>query len=260
MTEHADALVKVIRDGRVAIAQLNRPDALNALSPEMMDYLLEVLRGVDSDPTVGAVVIAGHQRAFVAGADIKGMATRPLSDVLRAQSSRFWMRLADIETPMIAAVSGAAFGGGCELALACDMIVASVGAQFSQAEITLGIMPGGGGTQRLTRALGKHKAMELVLTGRRMTADEASALGIVNRVVAEDDWYSAAVSLARQVADGPPIAIRLAKKAVLAAENTPLAAGMQTERRLMELTFATGDRREGMNAFIEKRPAQWRGI
>ncbi len=253
----ADDLVLTERDGRVAIVQLNRPDVLNALSPEMMDALLGRLRELDADSSVGAVVIAGHDRAFVAGADIASMRLRPLSDVLTAQSSRFWFRLAEIEVPLVAAVSGPAYGGGCELALACDLVVASRTARFSQAEIKVGILPGGGGTQRLARTIGKHKAMELVLTGRPVTAQEAEALGFVNRVADEDSWRSAAVDLARTVASGPPHAVRLAKRAVLAAEETPLSAGMQTERRLMELAFATDDRVEGMTAFLERRPPRW---
>ncbi|KAF0956999.1 enoyl-CoA hydratase-related protein [Rhodococcus sp. T7] len=255
-----EALVSVERDGRVAILQLNRPRVLNALSPEMMDAVLAALRDLDADPEVGAVVVAGHDRAFVAGADLSSMQHRQLADVLTAQASRFWFRLCDIEVPLVAAVSGPAFGGGCELALACDLVVASSTARFSQAEIKVGIMPGGGGTQRLARTLGKHKAMELVLTGRAITAEEAERLGLVNRVVPEDTWRQEAINLARQVAAGPPVATRLAKKAVLAAEETPLSSGMQLERRLMELAFASEDRVEGMTAFLEKRVPRWAGI
>lgn len=257
--EVGEALVSVERDGRVAVVQLNRPRVLNALSPQMMDALLTELRALDTDPGVGAVVIAGHDRAFVAGADIASMQHRPLSDVLAAQASRFWFRLTEIEVPLVAAVSGPAFGGGCELALACDIVVASSTARFSQAEIKVGIMPGGGGTQRLARTLGKHKAMELVLTGRAVTAEEAERLGFVNRVVPEQTWRQEAVALAQHVAAGPPLATRLAKKAVLAAEETSLTAGMQVERRLMELAFASEDRMEGMTAFLEKRDPLWTG-
>nr|WP_271213818.1 enoyl-CoA hydratase-related protein [Rhodococcus wratislaviensis]GLK41082.1 enoyl-CoA hydratase [Rhodococcus wratislaviensis] len=258
--EVGEALVSVERDGRVAVVQLNRPRVLNALSPQMMDALLTELRALDTDPGVGAVVIAGHDRAFVAGADIASMQHRPLSDVLTAQASRFWFRLTEIEVPLVAAVSGPAYGGGCELALACDIVVASATARFSQAEIKVGIMPGGGGTQRLARTLGKHKAMELVLTGRAVTAEEAERLGFVNRVVPEQTWRQEAVAFAQQVAAGPPLATRLAKKAVLAAEETSLTAGMQVERRLMELAFASEDRMEGMTAFLEKRAPLWTGV
>jgi len=247
------------RRDRVAIVQLNRPDELNALSPAMMDELLELLRALDADRTVGAVVIAGHGRAFVAGADMKSMKNRPLCDVLAAQSSRFWLRLAEIEVPLIAAVSGPALGGGCELALACDLVVASETAMFSQAEIKVGILPGGGGTQRLARSLGKHLAMELVLTGRQVRADEAQRLGFVNRVVPAEQWRTAAISLAEEVAAGPPLAVRLAKRAVLAAEEGPIGLGMLAERKLMELAFAGADRVEGMTAFVERRPPRWTG-
>lgn len=251
--------VLVERHGRVLVLQLNRPDQLNALSPQLMDELLAALRSADADTSVGAVVIAGHDRAFVAGADIKGMRDRSLHDVLTAPASRFWMRLAEIEVPLVAAVSGSAFGGGCELALACDLVVASETAVFSQAEIKVGIMPGGGGTQRLARSIGKHRAMEIVLTGCPVTAVEAKALGFVNRVVEPDCWRAAALQLAAEVAAGPPLAVRLAKRAVLAAEDGPMSVGMLAERKLMELAFASEDRVEGMTAFIERRAPRWSG-
>jgi enoyl-CoA hydratase/carnithine racemase len=254
-----DGLVLVERDGGVAVVQLNRPDALNALTSEMMDEILSALRELDTDPEVRAVVIAGHDRAFAAGADIKSMRTRSLHDVLGAPASRFWRRLTEIEVPLVAAVSGAAMGGGCELALACDMIVASETARFSQAEIRVGIMPGGGGTQRLARTVGKHRTMEMVLTGSPITAVEAERLGLVNRVVGPDEWHAVAIDLARKVAAGPPVAVRLAKQAVLAAEEASLSAAMLTERKLMELAFATEDRVEGMTAFIERRRPEWSG-
>lgn len=243
----------------VALVQLNRPDALNALSPEMMAELWTVLSDLDEDTDVRAVVIAGHDRAFVAGADIVSMQQRPLHDAVRSHTARFWSRLASLEVPLIAAVSGPAFGGGCELALSCDMIVAAESARFAQAEIKVGIMPGGGGTQRLARAIGKFRAMELVLTGDSIGAAEAQALGLVNRVVTNDRWRSEAVELAARVAAGPPIAVRYAKKAVIAAEETALSAGMQAERRLFEVTFATADRVEGMTSFVEKRRPVWSG-
>ncbi|WP_182379307.1 enoyl-CoA hydratase-related protein [Nocardioides sp. WS12] len=260
MSSQSDAPgVLVERHGRVVVAQLNRPEQLNALSPALMDELLATLRMLDADSTVGAVVIAGHERAFVAGADIKGMRSRTLHEVLAAPASRFWMRLADIEAPLVAAVSGPAFGGGCELALACDLVVASETARFSQAEIKVGILPGGGGTQRLARTIGKHRAMEMVLTGRPVSAQEACTLGFVNRVVAPADWRDEAIALAQEVAAGPPIAIRLAKRAVLAAEESALSLGMLAERKLMELAFASEDRVEGMTAFVERRPPRWSG-
>jgi len=255
----SDDLVVLERHGNVAVVQLNRPVALNALSPEMMAALIELLEQLDDNPEVRAVVIAGHDKAFVAGADIKSMQHRPMSDVLFSPTARFWKRLADLGVPLVAAVSGFAFGGGCELALACDLVVASETAQFSQAEIKVGIMPGGGGTQRLARTLGKHRTMELVLTGRAVSAVEAEQFGLVNRVVPADQWRDEAIDLAHAVAAGPPLAIRLAKQAVLGAEETTLTAGMSLERRLMETAFATEDRVEGMTAFIERRQPVWTG-
>lgn len=258
VTESAEPVV-VEQHGRVAVLELNRPDVRNALSPETMDVLLEHLRRLDADPEIGAAVIAGGERVFASGADISLMQHRPLSDVLAAQSSRFWFRLREIELPLVAAVSGAAFGGGCELALACDLVIASETARFSQAEIKVGILPGGGGTQHLARTIGKHKAMELVLTGRAVTAAEGERMGFVNEVTSPDRWRERAVELAGEVAAGPPVAVRLAKQAVLAAEETSFSAGIRTERRLMELAFGTHDRVEGMTAFLDKRKPRWMG-
>jgi enoyl-CoA hydratase/carnithine racemase len=187
------------------------------------------------------------------------MAERSFQDVLVAPTARFWPRLAACRTPLVAAVSGYALGGGCELALLCDMIVASETAEFGQPEILLGIIPGGGGTQRLARVIGKQRAMELVLTGRRIGAEEAFRLGLVNQVTGRKDWLEKAVELARLVAQRPPIAVRLGKQAVLAAEETTLTAGLAQERRLYELTMATEDRAEGLAAFLEKRRPDFKG-
>jgi enoyl-CoA hydratase/carnithine racemase len=245
--------------GAVGLARLNRPDARNALSPELMEELATLVERWDEDPGVGCIVIAGGDEWFAAGADIRAMAQRSFQDTLAAPSARFWPRLAAVRTPLIAAVSGYALGGGCELALVCDMIVASESAEFGQPEILLGIIPGGGGTQRLARVMGKQRAMELVLTGRRIGAAEAEQLGIVNRVAPAKEWLEAALEVAEVVAKRPPLAVRLAKQAVLAAEETPLSAGLDHERRLYELAMATEDRVEGMNAFLEKRPPEFRG-
>jgi enoyl-CoA hydratase/carnithine racemase len=245
--------------GAVGIARLDRPEARNALSPELMEELLTILEAWDADPDVRCVVMAGGDKFFAAGADIKSMAERSFQDVLTAPSARFWPRLAAVRTPLVAAVSGYALGGGCELALACDMLVASEGAEFGQPEILLGIIPGGGGTQRLTRVMGKQRAMELVLTGRRITASEAYELGIVNQLAPAKEWLEKAIELAEVVASRPPIAVRLGKQAVLAADETTLAAGLDHERRLYELAMATEDRVEGMTAFIEKRRPEFRG-
>jgi enoyl-CoA hydratase/carnithine racemase len=245
--------------GAVGLAKLDRPEARNALSPELMEELAALLERWDDDPDIGCIVIAGGDEWFAAGADIKAMVTRSFQDTLVSPSARFWPRLARVRTPLVAAVSGYALGGGCELALACDMIVASESAEFGQPEILLGIIPGGGGTQRLARVMGKQRAMELVLTGRRIEALEAERLGIVNRVAPRDGWLDAALELARVVASRPPIAVRLAKQAVLAADDTPLSAGLEQERRLFELAMATEDRVEGMSAFVEKRSPEFRG-
>jgi enoyl-CoA hydratase/carnithine racemase len=252
-------LIESSRDGHVALLRLNRPEARNALSPEMMEELASELERLDPDPDVRCVVIAGSEKIFAAGADIKAMAERSFAETLRHPAASFWRRLAAIKTPTIAAVSGYALGGGCELALACDMIVAAESAKFGQPEINLGIIPGGGGTQRLARVLGKQRAMELVLTGRRFDAEEARALGLVNKVAADEAWLEEAMALARRVSAQPPIASRLAKQAVIAAEETALSAGLENERRLYELAMATEDRVEGMKAFIEKREPKFEG-
>ncbi len=252
-------LVESSRDGHVALLRLNRPEARNALSPELMEQLAGELERLDPDPEVRCAVIAGSEKVFAAGADIRAMSERSFSEVLRHPAASFWRRLAAIKTPMIAAVSGYALGGGCELALACDMIVAAEGAQFGQPEINLGIIPGGGGTQRLARVLGKQRTMEYVLTGRRFDAADAHAMGLVNRVVADGRWLEEALALAADVAKQPPIAARLAKQAVLVAEETALSPGIENERRLYELAMATEDRVEGMTAFLEKREPKFEG-
>src|SRR3954452_4744812 len=195
--------------GAVGFARLDRPEARNALSSELMEELAAVCERWDEDPEVRCIVIAGGDRWFAAGADIKAMAKRTLPEVITSPAARFWPRLAALRMPLIAAVSGYALGGGCELGLACDMIVASEEAEFGQPEILLGIIPGGGGTQRLARVMGKQRAMELVLTGRRIGASEAHALGIVTRLAAPDGWLDGALELAGEVAERPPLAARL---------------------------------------------------
>jgi enoyl-CoA hydratase/carnithine racemase len=247
-----------VRD-RVGVARLDRPEVRNALSAELMEELASQLEAWDGDPEIGCIVVSGNDEYFAAGADIKAMAERSFQDALTAPSAAFWPRLAALRKPLVAAVSGYALGGGCELALACDMIVASESAEFGQPEILLGIIPGGGGTQRLARVMGKQQAMELVLTGRRVNAMDAFRLGIVNRVSDATSWYDDAIELAQVVARRPPLAVRLGKQAVLAAEETPLTAGLDQERRLYELAMATEDRVEGMNAFLEKRNPDFKG-
>jgi enoyl-CoA hydratase/carnithine racemase len=252
-------VVETSLDSHVALLRLNRPEVRNALSPKVMDRLASELERMDPDPEVRCVVIAGSDEVFAAGADIKAMSERSFAEALYHPAAEFWKRLAKVKTPMVAAVSGYALGGGCELALACDMIVASDTARFGQPEITLGIIPGGGGTQRLARVLGKQRAMEFVLTGRLFDADMALEMGLVNKVVKKRQWLQQAMALANTVAERPPIAARLAKQAVLAAEETALSAGLEAERRLYEIAMATEDRVEGMQAFLEKREPKFEG-
>ena len=246
-------------DGHVGLCRLNRPEARNALSPELREQLAGALEGFDTDPEIRCIVIAGSDEVFAAGADIGALAKREFHETLFHPAAAFWKRVAECRTPLIAAVSGWALGGGCELALSCDLIVASETAEFGQPEITLGIIPGGGGTQRLARAIGKQRAMELVLTGRRFDALEAERMGLVNKVTRKKAWLTEALELAARIANRPPLAARLAKQAVLAAEETGLAAGLEQERRLYELAMATEDRVEGMQAFLEKRKPTYRG-
>jgi enoyl-CoA hydratase/carnithine racemase len=254
-----DSVLQSSLDGQVAILTLNRPEARNALSPELMDELASELERLDPDPDVRCIVIAGSDEVFAAGADIRAMSERSFAEALHPPAAGFWKRVAAVKTPMIAAVSGWALGGGCELALACDMIVASETAELGQPEITLGIIPGGGGTQRLASVLGKQRTMELVLTGRRISAEEAHRFGLVNVVAKKREWLERATELAQTVARRPPIAARLAKQAVLAADEAGMSAGLEAERRLYELAMATEDRVEGMQAFLEKRRPDFKG-
>jgi enoyl-CoA hydratase/carnithine racemase len=253
------SLVEISTEGAVGLCRLNRPEARNALSPELMAGLGDAIERLDADDAVRCIVIAGDDEAFAAGADVKAMAERGFAEALLPAGVSLWERLARCRTPLVAAVSGWALGGGCELALVCDLIVASETAQFGQPEIRLGIIPGGGGTQRLARVVGKQRAMELVLTGRRFGAEEAERMGLVNRVAPPGEWLEQAMELAAAIARRPPLAVKLAKQAVLAAEETSLGGGVEVERRLYELAMATEDRVEGMRAFIEKRDAEFEG-
>ena len=255
----AGDVVLAERHGPVAVARLNRPEARNALSAELLRVLCELCEAWDADPEVRCIVIAGGDEYFAAGADVKAMSERSFQEAMVAPSTSFWPKMAAIGTPLVAAVAGYALGGGCELALLCDLIVASETAEFGQPEIMLGIIPGGGGTQRLARVLGKQRTMELVLTGRRIDAQEAHSLGLVNQVTKKKEWLTTAIDVGQVIARRPPMAARLAKRAVLAADETALSAGLDYERRLYEIAMATEDRVEGMAAFLEKRRAQFRG-
>ncbi|HEY7735953.1 MAG TPA: enoyl-CoA hydratase-related protein [Candidatus Limnocylindrales bacterium] len=244
----------------VALLTIDRQEALNALNFELIAELTDRLESLDVDPACRCIVITGAgDRAFAAGADIKELAAQtPVSLTVHNPFHR-WERIKRIRTPIVAAVRGFALGGGCELAMTADMIVAGDDAVFGQPEIRLGVMPGAGGTQRLTRALGKAKAMELILTGRNMDAREAEAHGLVTSVVPAEATIEAALDLAARIAALPPVAVLAAKEAVNQAFELSLEAGLQFERRNFFLLFASDDQREGMAAFTEKRPASWRG-
>lgn len=245
---------------RVAVIQLNRPKAYNALSPQLMDEVMSALEAFDVDAGIGAMVITGNEKTFAAGADIKFMAEASgPADILNSTFVNQWDRLAKISKPVIAAVSGFALGGGCELAMACDMIVASESARFGQPEINLGIIPGAGGTQRMTLAVGKALAMEMILNNRHLSAEEAQNFGLVNKVAPVSTYLDAAVSLASEIANRAPIAVRLAKEAINAVFEMPLHSGLAYERNLFYMLFSTEDQKEGMDAFINKRNANWQG-
>ena len=253
--------IKVERPAEgVALIWLDRPEVLNALDYRTMGELTAALEELDRDESVRCVVITGSgDRAFAAGADIKEMADATPVTMSVANNFARWERLRRIRVPLIAAVRGFALGGGCELAMACDMVVAADDAQFGQPEIKLGIMPGAGGTQRLTRALGKARAMELILTGRNIGAAEAYERGLVSQVVAREETLNAALALAAEVASMPPLAVRAAKESVNRAYELSLEAGLEFERCNFFMLFASDDQKEGMAAFVEKRKPTWKG-
>jgi enoyl-CoA hydratase len=251
--------ILVERDGPVAIVTLNRPKVLNALNRATMDELVAALEELDRDDAIRCIVLTGSERAFAAGADLTEMAAATPVDMLTGSRFQQYERLRKISTPTIAAVRGFALGGGCELAMLCDMIVAGEGARFGQPEINVGVMPGAGGTQRLTRAVGKARAMEIVLTGRHVTANEAYGMGLISRVVPDEVTLDEARRLALQIAAKPPIAVRLAKESILKAFDTTLEVGLDFERKAFYLLFATEDKVEGITAFLAKRPPTFRG-
>lgn len=243
----------------VAHIQLNRPKELNALNLELMLEIKEALIQLDNDPNVRAIVLSGNERAFAAGADIKQMAGRTAMDMLKIDQFSTWDSIRKTKKPMIAAVSGFALGGGCELAMICDIIVASETAQFGQPEINIGIIPGAGGTQRLTRIVGKNKAMEMVLTGKFISAEQAHYYGLVNKIVPVEFYLSEAINMASLIAEKSPIAVQLAKECVLRAYEMPLQEALYFERKNFYMLFATEDQKEGMAAFVEKRKPDFKG-
>jgi enoyl-CoA hydratase len=247
----------VERRGRVGIVRLNRPQALNALNVTLMDELLGAVEAFDADAGVGCILITGSDKAFAAGADIKEMADKTYIDIFRADYTGDYERLTRVRKPVIAAVAGFALGGGCELAMMCDFIIAADTAKFGQPEIKLGIIPGIGGTQRLTRAVGKAKAMDLILTGRMMDAAEAERSGLVARVVPAASLMEEAMKVAETMAALSQPSLLAAKEAVNRSFETSLAEGVRFERRVFHALFATKDRKEGMTAFIEKRPPRF---
>jgi enoyl-CoA hydratase len=255
-----EPIVLTERDGRVGVVRLNRPQQLNALSAQLMHALVDALRGLDEDGDVRAIVLAGDERAFAAGADVGELAAATPVSLYESRRIDSWDAIRDLRTPTVAAVSGFCLGGGCELAMLCDLIVASETARFGQPEINLGVLPGAGGTQRLTRAVGKAVAMDMILTGRMLTAREALAFGLVARVVAKEAWLEEAKRVAAEIAAKGPIAVRLAKQAVDQAFEAPLAVGIELERRAFYVARASEDATEGLNAFVEKRPADFKGL
>jgi enoyl-CoA hydratase len=244
----------------VALVTLDRPDALNALSAALLGQLVSALQGLDADDAIRAIVITGAgDRAFAAGADIKEMSDATPASLAETGGFGQWDELRAIRKPLIAAVRGFALGGGCELAMACDLIIAGQDARFGQPEIRIGVMPGAGGTQRLTRAIGKAKAMDLILTGRAIDANEAERLGLVTRVVPAESTVQEALALAAQIATMPPLAVAAAKRAINGAYETSLTQGLADERQAFFDLFATADQKEGMAAFVEKRRPRWTG-
>jgi enoyl-CoA hydratase len=254
-----EPLVLLERRGAVGLARLNRPDKLNALSPEMLKAIAEALEELDGDPAIRAIVLTGTEKVFAAGADIEVLAGATPQDIEAMDTRQYWRRFAAVRKPVIAAVSGFAFGGGCELALQCDLIIASETARFAQPEIKLGIIPGGGGTQRLAKAIGPYKAMELILTGESITARQAHEWNLVNRVVPVERYLDEALELASLIAERPPLAVEAARAALRFGVENTLGQGLDAEREAFVNLFGTADQKEGMAAFLEKRPPRFKG-
>ena len=254
-----EQLIRSETDQHVGIVRLNRPKVLNALNPELMSQLAAQLEAFDKNEKIYVIVIAGNERAWAAGADIADLAEQTALSMYQRDQFATWDRIKRIKKPLVAAVSGFALGGGCELMMLCDVVIASETAQIGQPEINIGVMPGAGGTQRLTRAVGKATAMDVILTGRFLSAKEALAAGLVSRVVPREHFFTEAMKVAHQMAAKGPIALRLAKEAVLKAFETTLSEGLEYERKLFYMLFATEDQKEGMRAFVEKRKPDFKG-
>ena len=254
-----EQLILVETDGPVGIVRLNRPKVLNALNPELMEQLAEQLEAFDRDDAIHVIVLTGSDRAFAAGADIGDMADRSMIEMYKRDQFATWARIARVKTPIVAAVSGFALGGGCELMMKCDVVIAAETAQIGQPEINIGVMPGAGGTQRLTRAVGKATAMDVILTGRFLNAREALDAGLVSRVVPKEHFFTEAMRVAHGMAKKGPVALRLAKESVLKSFETTLSEGLEYERKLFYMLFATEDQKEGMRAFVDKRKPEFTG-
>ncbi len=257
MPKYNHVLVEI--QDKVGVVRLNRPEALNTITSEMLTEIMDALTTLDGDEQVGALVLTGTEKAFAAGADIKEMADATQQQMVTLDRISQFDRIMQVSKPVVAAVTGWCLGGGCELALSCDMIVAGKNAVFGQPEINLGIMPGAGGTQRLTHTVGKAMAMEMTLLGRRLNAEEAYRFGLVNKVVPKEECLTEAIKIAGKIADQPPVAVRLTKKMVNQALEVPLSQGLADERKTFYSLFDTEDQKEGMHAFMEKRQPVWKG-
>lgn len=258
MSEQSYENIQVETRDRVGLITLNRPKALNALNEQTMREVVAAAQGFDADPGIGAILLSGSEKAFAAGADIKEMSSQSYADVYLSDWFAHWDGFTRVRTPTVAAVSGYALGGGCELAMMCDVLIAADTAQFGQPEIDLGVLPGMGGSQRLTRAVGKAKAMDMILTGRRMGAEEAERSGLVSRVVPADELADQAFEVAQTISTRSLAAAYAAKEAVNSAFETTLSQGVLFERRVFHAAFATEDQKEGMSAFAEKRKAEFK--
>jgi enoyl-CoA hydratase/carnithine racemase len=251
--------VLIEREEPIAVVRLNRPEQLNALSNQLMSELVGALENLDEDETIRCIVLTGNEKAFAAGADIKELSDATHFELYFGGRIDKWDAIRKVRTPIVAAVSGYCLGGGCELAMACDLIVAAESAQFGQPETNLGVLPGAGGTQRLTRAIGKSKAMDVILTGRFLSAAEAEQAGLVARVASNDGWLDEAKGVAQAIAAKSPVGVRLAKEAVNQAFETTLAAGLDAERKAFHLALSSEDAQEGLQAFAEKREPEFKG-